>query len=90
MANLICPKCYSGRIIRSSTKNLKEKFLKIFGWRVYRCSEDECDWRGLVKRQTFFENCLSFVEKHIISIIYVAVIMLSILVTYKLLKYVNG
>ncbi|MBF0395637.1 MAG: hypothetical protein HQK78_02605 [Desulfobacterales bacterium] len=43
----ICPKCESKRIKRSHTRTFKEKFLKNFNRRNFRCLD--CGWRGIIK-----------------------------------------
>ncbi len=48
---MICPKCGSGRLRRSHTRGIKEKFLKKLGYKAFRCREKECDWRGLVNKR---------------------------------------
>jgi hypothetical protein len=44
-----CPLCKSANIRRSRTRLLREKFLKKFGWRVFRCRQMDCRWRGLIR-----------------------------------------
>ncbi len=44
-----CPLCKSADIRRSRTRGLREKFLKEFGWRAFRCRQKDCRWRGLIR-----------------------------------------
>lgn len=43
----ICPRCGSTRVKRSHSKTLKEKVLKFFNERAYRCVN--CGWRGILE-----------------------------------------
>lgn len=52
MPDFVCPKCGSGRLRRSRTRGVYEKFAKLLGWRAYRCQEKSCGWRGLIKTKS--------------------------------------
>lgn len=56
MPEFVCPNCGSGRLRRSHTRGFLEKLKKILGWRAYRCREESCGWRWLIKTKSFREG----------------------------------
>jgi len=60
---VFCLRCGSNRLRRSRTRGLKEKTLKLLGYRAFRCREENCDWRGMLKIRDTWENRLSFNPK---------------------------
>jgi hypothetical protein len=44
---MICPNCGAQNLKRSHSRNVKERFLKLFGQMAFRCQN--CDWRGILK-----------------------------------------
>ncbi len=46
---MVCPECASPKLRRSRTRNLRERFLKVFHRKPYRCLD--CGWRGLLKHK---------------------------------------
>ena len=45
-----CPQCGSSRVKRSHARDLKERVLKTFDQRAYRCIN--CGWRGIQEGKT--------------------------------------
>lgn len=74
---MFCPLCGSDRIRRSHTKGFEEKLLKSSGFKAFRCREDLCNWRGLLK--TGFEKETGFLQKCKASLIFMIMLLLSFL-----------
>ncbi len=79
---MFCPKCGSSRIRRSHTRSLKEKILKSFGLKAFRCREQGCDWRGLIRVATLdgIENGLFIKYRN--SLLFVSAIIIFLLIIY--------
>ena len=60
---LICPDCGSFKLQRSRTRGKKEIFLKFFGFRPYRCGEENCYWRGLLNPNLLHEKITDFFQE---------------------------
>ncbi len=60
----VCPKCGSPRIRRSRSRDFREKFLKSVGYRPFRCREQGCDWRELVRVKSIREIRSEFLKKY--------------------------
>ena len=74
-----CPICGSKKIRRSHTKNLKERFLKLFLLKFYRCFD--CGWRGS------FQQISSITKrKLILNIICIVIIIITII---AVLRYIS-
>ncbi len=73
-----CPSCKSTNIRRSHTKGLREKFLKKFGWRAFRCREKNCRWRGLIKMESTSELAKEFIKNHKATIIGIVMMIMLI------------
>lgn len=43
----VCPRCSSTRVKRSRTRNLRERIMKHFDKKAYRCLD--CGWRGILR-----------------------------------------
>jgi hypothetical protein len=48
----VCPNCHSTNLRRSRTRGLWGRFLRLWGWRTFRCREENCRWRGMIKVET--------------------------------------
>jgi hypothetical protein len=46
---MFCPLCGSAWLKRSHTRGFEEKLLKSLGFKAFRCGEELCNWRGLLK-----------------------------------------
>jgi DNA-directed RNA polymerase subunit RPC12/RpoP len=86
---MFCPQCGSTRLRRSRTRGFREKFLKIFGYRAYRCREDDCGWRGLLKTREVGERLFNSIEKKKMPLILAIIMLLVCYLLYLLLKKVN-
>jgi hypothetical protein len=75
---MFCPLCGSGRIRRSRTRGFEEKLLKFLGFKAFRCGEELCDWRGLLKNG--FEKKTGFLKKCKASLIFMIMLLLIFLV----------
>jgi hypothetical protein len=75
---MFCPLCGSARIRRSRTRGFEEKILKPLGFKAFRCRENLCDWRGLLK--TGFENETGVLQKCKAPLIFMIMFLLSLLV----------
>ncbi len=75
---MFCPLCGSDRIRRSHTRGFGEKLLKYFGYKAFRCREDVCDWRGLLK--IGFGSEPGFLDKCKTPLILMMMLLLSFLV----------
>ena len=84
MSQLACPKCQSKNIRRSHSRTMKENMVKIFGWRAYRCRENKCRWRGLLRTKTNLEILLKVTDKVGAVIVYGIPIVLLILIIFIL------
>jgi len=83
---MFCPQCASTRLRRSRTRGLWEKFLKFFGYRAYRCQEDDCGWRGLVKTRKVGEKLFESMGKRKMPLILAIIMLLVCFLLYLLLK----
>jgi DNA-directed RNA polymerase subunit RPC12/RpoP len=86
---MFCPKCASTRLRRSRTRGFREKFLKFFGYRAYRCREDDCGWRGLVKTGEVGGELFKSIGKKKMPLILAIIMLLVCYLLYLLLKTVN-
>ncbi len=77
---MFCPLCGSARIRRSRTRGFKEKLLKFLGFRAFRCREELCDWRGLLKPD--FKNETGFLQRCKAPLIFMIMMLLSFLVFF--------
>jgi len=78
-----CPRCGSTRTKRSHSKNLKERFLKFFGNRAYRCIK--CGWRwSLHVESSRVKQVGKYTVRQIIAIVIFTIVAL-ILIFYWLL-----
>jgi hypothetical protein len=69
MPSITCERCGSARIKRSRTRGIREKFLKSVGYRAFRCREQSCRWRGLIKvKEVTLED---FIKKHKMALIFI-------------------
>lgn len=75
---MFCPLCGSDRIRRSHTRGFEEKLLKFVGFKAFRCREELCDWRGLLKPG--FENETGFLKKCKKPFIFMVMWLLTFLV----------
>ncbi len=78
MPDFVCPKCGSARLRRSHTRGVSEKLSKVLGWRAFRCRENPCGWRGLIKTKSFrqeIESALRERQKQILKMILVVAVM---------------
>jgi hypothetical protein len=75
---MFCPLCGSARIKRSHTRGFEEKLLKFLGFKAFRCEEELCPWRGLLK--TGFEKENGFLKECKASLIFMILLLLSFLV----------
>ena len=87
---MFCPQCGSTRLRRSRTRGFREKFLKFFGYRAYRCREDDCGWRGLVKTRKVGGKLFESMEKKKMPLILTIIMLLVCFLFYLLLKKVNA
>ncbi|RJR33126.1 MAG: hypothetical protein C4567_17210 [Deltaproteobacteria bacterium] len=66
---------------RSRTRGLREKFLKIFGLRAFRCPMETCNWRGLLNPNPLGEKLRGFIKDNFkFFLIIVGVILLILLI----------
>jgi hypothetical protein len=84
MPDLTCPNCNSTRIRRSRTRTLKEKYLKLFGWKTYRCREKDCRWRGLIKKKGTIESFAKYVDRYANKFMYILVIGFFCFISVKI------
>ena len=89
MSQLICPKCQSTKIRRSHSRTMKEDFVKKFGWKAYRCREQNCRWRGLIRTKTNLEVFLKVTDKVGALIVYGIPIVLLILLIFLIYRFLN-
>jgi predicted RNA-binding Zn-ribbon protein involved in translation (DUF1610 family) len=76
----VCPSCKgTSTIMRSHTRNLKEKIIsKFFFYKYYRCKK--CGWRGLLKTIAFTGSSL------LVMILYLLLVFAAGFITYQILK----
>jgi hypothetical protein len=83
MPPITCEQCGSTRIRRSHTRGIREKFLKSVGYRAFRCREQSCRWRGLIKvKEVSVED---FISKYKIALIFI----ISIFVVLFLVGFIE-
>lgn len=77
-----CPSCNSlNTLKRSHARNTKEKFINRIGlYHTFRCKS--CGWRGYLSTFSFTLQSLKAM------IIYLAIILLSVFITYQILATV--
>jgi predicted RNA-binding Zn-ribbon protein involved in translation (DUF1610 family) len=85
MADPVCPECGSVKIRRSHTRGFSEKFLRMLGWRAFRCNEASCNWRGLIKSKSFGQAILSELKKR--GITTVRLLIFTIVAIIALMLY---
>lgn len=76
---MFCPLCGSDRIRRSHTTGFEEKLLKFLGFKAFRCREELCDWRGLLKIGLRGENDSGLLKKCKPALICLIMLLLSFL-----------
>ena len=54
---MICPNCHTNKLRRSHSRNLNERFQKLFGRMAFRCQN--CDWRGILRVPGYYPETLS-------------------------------
>jgi hypothetical protein len=84
LATLTCPECGSHKLRRSRTRGLKEKFLKIFGLRAFRCQVETCHWRGLLNPDPLGEKLRGFIKDNFKFLLIMAGVALVILLFFLL------
>jgi DNA-directed RNA polymerase subunit RPC12/RpoP len=87
---MFCPQCGSTRLRRSHTRGFREKFRKFFGYRAYRCREDDCGWRGLLKTREAGGKLFKSIGKKKMPLILAIIMLLFCYLLYLLLKKVNA
>ena len=75
-----CPQCSSTRIRHSRSRNSRERLLKLFNHRAYRCIH--CGWRGIVKEKSSKTRKLSVYSPTQIAVIILITIFTLIAVLY--------
>lgn len=71
-----CPRCGSTRMKRSHSRGFKERLLKIFEQRAYRCIN--CGWRGILHGQaTKADNARKYSFNQIFIIILTILISIA-------------
>lgn len=63
MATPVCPKCGSVKLKKSHTRRSSERLLKLLGWHAFRCREESCGWRGLIKYRPLDKAVLKEIKK---------------------------
>jgi hypothetical protein len=85
MEFLSCPKCSSDQVRRSHTRGMRERLLKKLGWRVYRCREKACGWRGLIQTEPTRDIVKAFMVAHKPALIGFGVVMAIIVIMVPVL-----
>jgi hypothetical protein len=52
------------QIRRSRTRGWQEKIQKSLGYKAFRCREQNCGWRGVIKAEPLYPIIQSFLKKH--------------------------
>jgi hypothetical protein len=55
MPEISCPECGSNNLRRSHTHGVSENLQRFKGCRAFRCREESCRWRGLIKTKSLKE-----------------------------------
>ena len=84
---MFCPKCGSGRVRRSRTRSSKEKILKFFGYIPFRCREENCNWRDMIRVSSLKEMRINFLENYRNHIIFFIMFIITI---YFVLKIIHA
>ena len=79
MEHLHCPHCGSRRLRRSRTLGFKESLMKKLGWRAYRCRAENCQWRGLLRKESLGEILAEKIKgkEHVVAGLVISAIILA-------------
>jgi hypothetical protein len=83
----VCPKCQATNLRRSRTRGLRGRFLKLWGWRTFRCRAENCRWRGMLKVEApFYYGLLRSVKGYALPLV-VAVFLFFLVLGYLLRNF---